>query len=48
MHRSHENKGQHDAEKEKANPEVQYNEVHGSISHRPLQQLITHRSRRSP
>jgi hypothetical protein len=35
MHRSHENKGQHDAEKEKANTEVQYNEVHGSISSAP-------------
>jgi len=33
MHRSHENEGQHDTEKEKANTEVQRDEVHGSISH---------------
>jgi hypothetical protein len=33
MHRSDENKGQHDAEKEKANTEMQRDEVHGSISH---------------
>ena len=32
MHRSHENKGQHEAEKEKANTKVQCDEVHGSIS----------------